>query len=96
MGEKRMVACNHTGNRYISEGALAFVKWTNPGNGNDRIPIFVRTRSGRWINKWERIDRLSNFRVKTVTEHHPAFHVNTAPWGDNADSVAAELRAASA
>ena len=39
---------------------------SNPGSGNDRIFILNRSRGKRWIERWERIDRLTNFRMKIV------------------------------
>jgi hypothetical protein len=33
----------------------------------------VRSRSGRWIAKWETIRRLKDFRVKTIPVEHPLY-----------------------
>jgi hypothetical protein len=40
--------------------------WTNPGGGFDRNMMVIRSRSGRWVQKWMRADRLENWRVKWV------------------------------
>jgi len=33
----------------------------------------VRSRGGRWIEKWESIRLLKNFRVKTLPPGHPQY-----------------------
>lgn len=72
--DKRVVACNYRESTSIfSKGALAYLIWGNPGNGRDRILIFGRSRSGRWISKHESIKRLHNFRMKTVPSEHPLY-----------------------
>lgn len=75
-----LIACNHAGNRYIKNGALAFVRYGNPGSGHDRIPVIVRTRGGRWVSKWTRMDKLSNFRLKWVYESHPVWRYFPVSW----------------
>jgi len=34
------------------------------------MSIIARSRSGRWISRWERTARLKNFRVKTIVDDH--------------------------
>jgi hypothetical protein len=70
----RVIACNviePTGTAV--GGALAYVRWLNPGNGNDRLPLLIRSRGGRWIDKWESVRRLDNFRLKTIPPEHPLY-----------------------
>lgn len=86
----RRIACNHAGGKFIPKGSLAFVAWTNPGSDNDRIPVDVRTRGGRWVRKWTRIELLDNFRLKTVHESHPAFHMGGVDL-EGMEDVAANL-----
>jgi hypothetical protein len=65
--ERHVIACNYAVDcKTATKGALAYVTLMNPGNGNLRIEILSRSRGGRWIVKWERIDRLTNFRLKTI------------------------------
>ena len=56
-----------------ARGALAYVMWPNWGGGNDRLPLLIRSRGGRWIEKWESMRRLNNFRIKTIPPQHPLY-----------------------
>lgn len=72
--DRRVVQCNYT--EAVSEaraGARAYLVNPNLGNGADRIEILVRSRGGRWIEKWEDIRRLGDFRVKTLPPEHPLY-----------------------
>lgn len=70
--DRRVVQCNYaTGISAVTTGARAYLARTNPGGGNDRIVILARSRGGRWIEKWEDIRRLENFRPKTLPPGHP-------------------------
>lgn len=96
--DRKVVQCNYTeGTSSVAEGARAYLKWTNRGNGNDRIPVLARSRSGRWIEKWEDIRRLSAFRVKTLSPEHPLYaYTDHRIWSgdvDTAQQVADELNA---
>jgi hypothetical protein len=74
MDDLRVIACNYRdGTKIASAGALAYVCWTNPGGGNDRIPILARSRGSRWVRKWEAMHRLANFRFKTIPPEHPRY-----------------------
>ena len=65
--DKKAIACNYReAVSACKAGALAYVTFTNPGGGSDRIKILARSRSGRWIETYEPIWRLENFRLKTV------------------------------
>jgi hypothetical protein len=76
MAEIRAVACNFSASTSaISKGSKAFVQLWNPGGGNDRVFVLARSRSGRWINKWEDVRRLCNFRVVTVVEESKHLYV---------------------
>jgi len=72
-------------------GALAYVRWPNPGNSNDRIALLIRSRGGRWIEKWEDMRRLGNFRLKTLPPEHPLY--DRLDWRPD-ESTLAELQAA--
>lgn len=70
--DRRVVQCNYAvGTNIAAPGARAYVTTTNPGGGQDRIGVLVRSRGGRWVAKWERSDRLRDFRVKTLPPEHP-------------------------
>jgi hypothetical protein len=72
--DRKVVQCNYTtSTKTIPPGARAYLVRTNPGNGNDRIVVLVRSRGGRWIEKWESIRLLKNFRVKTLPPGHPQY-----------------------
>ena len=75
MDDKRVIACNLTEpTSPAATGALAYVRWMNYGWGNDRMPLLIRSRGGRWIEKWESRNRLGNFRLKTIPPEHPLYH----------------------
>jgi hypothetical protein len=72
--DRKVIQCNFAvGTNVASEGARAYVSRLNPGGGNDRIVILVRSRGARWVEKWERVDRLTNFRLKTLPPDHPLY-----------------------
>jgi hypothetical protein len=74
MEEYRVIACNYLLPTNVTfQGAKAYVVRMNPGGGNDRIVVFARSRSGRWVQKWEKIGLLSNFRFKNITPGHPRY-----------------------
>lgn len=70
--DRKVVQCNYAeGTKIASLGARAYVVYPNPGGGHDRVGILVRSRSGRWVEKWEDARRLRDFRVKTLPPGHP-------------------------
>lgn len=70
--DRRVIACNVlVPTSTASAGSLAYVRSTNPGGGSDRIALLIRSRSGRWIEKWEDMRRLGNFRLKVLPPEHP-------------------------
>lgn len=70
----RVVACNSTGSKVYSPGALLYVINPNVGNGGEgSIEVWGMSRGGRWVGKWENVKRLTNFRVKTIPPEHPKF-----------------------
>jgi hypothetical protein len=71
--DRRVVQCNYKrGKPYAAEGARAYMRFGLPGLP-DRAPVLVRSRSGRWIEHWEALDNLENFRFKTLPEEHPLY-----------------------
>ena len=72
--DRRVIACNY-GEPVgaVATGALCYVVNINKGNASERVQIWARSRSGRWINKWENLRRLTNFRLKTIPPEHPRY-----------------------
>jgi hypothetical protein len=67
--DKRVIACNLTERtREGAVGSLAYVLGV-PGDPS-RVRVLLRSRSGRWITKWESLSRLGNFRLKTLPPAH--------------------------
>jgi hypothetical protein len=62
------IACNHSGSSYIRRGAKAYVLDPNWGYATNRVKLLVRSRSRRWVRKWENLKRLSNFRPVNVAK----------------------------
>jgi hypothetical protein len=72
--DKRVIQCNFCeATSECSEGARAYLMqnlW-----GRDRVRILARSRSGRWIDKWESARRLNYFRTKTMPASHPLYEM---------------------
>jgi len=72
--DRKVVQCNYAvPTKIAAQGARAYVVYPNGGNGHDRIGILVRSRGGRWVEKWEDSRRLRDFRVKTLPSEHPLY-----------------------
>lgn len=84
MADKRVIQCNYTrGTNIASAGARAYVVLTNRGNGHERIAVLVRSRGGRWVEKWEDLRRLDAFRVTTLPPQAPLYeHPRLEPFYD--------------
>lgn len=73
-GDLHRIACNYSeSTRTASKGSLAYVLMPNGGNVHNRLFILSRSRSGRWIRKWESIKILTNFRIKTIPVDSPLY-----------------------
>lgn len=58
----KAIACNYLdGTGYCATGAKAYLTGLS-GISTGRVMITTRSRGGRWIDRWERLDRLGNFR----------------------------------
>lgn len=94
MTDRKVVQCNLTETTNIAPaGARAYVVLTNPGGGHDRIQVLVRSHGGRWVEKWENMRRLADFRVKTLPPEHPLY-ANERIWDYDPDGTAATLNEA--
>lgn len=72
--DRKVIQCNYVeATNVAAEGARAFVVRLNRGNGNDRIMVLVYSRGHRWVDKWENVRRLGNFRAKTLPPEHPLY-----------------------
>lgn len=89
--DRRVVQCNLTvPTSAAARGARAYVVLVNRGNGSDRIEILLRSRSGRWVEKWEDIRHLDHFRAKTIPFGHPIYG-RLRLWTYEPEQTAAEL-----
>lgn len=90
------VACNYREDtKTVRKGARAYLAWTTGGNDYVDQQVRVRSRGGRWIQKWERAKRLTNFRAVTVTAGDPlrdSLHVELYPNRAAANARAAEMQ----
>lgn len=89
--DRVVIACNYSVTTNIAiRGAKAYIVLPNPGNDNKRIVLLVRSRSGRWVRKWENIRILNNFRLKTLPpEHHMYFDERI--WDSDSAALIAKL-----
>lgn len=50
----RAIACNvREAGKVTTAGALAYVRNPNFDNASERVEVLVRSRGGRWIQRWE-------------------------------------------
>lgn len=78
--DRHVVQCNYaSGTSPVAARARAYLVRANPGGGNDRIVVLARSRGGRWVERWEDIRRLENFRRKTLPPEHP-MHGDARIW----------------
>jgi hypothetical protein len=70
---KRVLVCNYReGTSIAAPGARAYFSLGLPGLP-DRAYLLVRSRSGRWVQKWENVKRLCNFRFTQMQPEHPMY-----------------------
>lgn len=92
--DRRVVQCNYAApTSACTQGARAYLVRPNPGSGDDRIVILARSRGGRWVEKWESIGRLGNFRCKTLPAEHPLYF-DERLWDYEAEAMAVRLASA--
>ena len=97
-GDKRVVACNYRAPARVAvTGARCYVLNPNYGMGCARVRLLLRSRGGRWIDKWEDTRRLANFRVKVVPPEHPRYEelweTFPSPFGSEEGTLDALRRA---
>ncbi len=93
--DRHAIQCNlTTAQSAAAKGARAYVVRTNPGWGHDRIVVLLRSRSGRWIEKWQDIRTLANFRVKTIPAEHQMYGDDRVTGIYEPEATAAKLNEA--
>jgi hypothetical protein len=91
--DRHVVQCNYAVPvSTAAAGSRAYLVRPNPGGGDDRIVILSRSRGGRWIEKWEDIRRLENFRCKAIPPEHPMYW-DERIWDHDAEAMATRLAA---
>lgn len=89
--DRTVVQCNYAVPTNVAvRNARAYLVTPNPGWGNDRIFVLVKSRGGRWVSKWESIIRLINFRVKTIPPEDPLY-TREIFWDINPEETAVQM-----
>ena len=82
------IACNYEGDSFVRRRALCFVTFTNPGNASDRVQVWVRSRSGRAVIKFVKIESLNNFRAKWIPPHvRECKRIMGSPWWTKPEAI---------
>jgi hypothetical protein len=69
--DKKAIACNAIDDESeYSRGSLAFII---TATGSECLKVLIRSRGGRWIDKWMSPCSLANFRYKTLPPSHPLY-----------------------
>lgn len=91
--DRTVIQCNYTdGTNVASSGARAYVIGDDNGGGYERWRLLVRSRSGRWVEKWENAKRLNDFRLKTLPPEHPLYGDERIADGDWAARTLANIK----
>lgn len=70
----KVIACNlNQPTKTCVEGALCYVLDFNLSNAAEQVRLLMRSRGGRWIDKYEALKRLKNFRLKTIPPDSPLY-----------------------
>ena len=74
-------------------GAKAYLGITSGGAmGDGRFNLYIRSRGGRHIEKWEPLKRLSNFRLITLPFGHPFYNHRQVMWFETKEAAERELK----
>jgi len=69
-----VIVCNYEESiSSVSKGARCYVWDANASHGGERVHLLVRSRSGRWIRKWENRNRIGNFRLLKLQPENPVY-----------------------
>lgn len=79
MNDKHAVACNTATERpFVPLGALCYIgpilHRESPNPKNVRVLAVMRSRSGRWVQHWTPLHKLTSFRLKTLPWDHPRYN----------------------
>lgn len=92
-GDRHVIQCNYLEATKVAPlGARAYVAATSPVAIYGRIVVLVRSHGGRWVQKWENLQRLGNFRIKVLPPEHG--HYGDERLRDFADTEAERFLAA--
>lgn len=71
----KAIVCNYiVPTKIVALGARAYVVTMYlGGNLPERVMVVVRSRGGRWVEKWESMRRLDDFRLATIPPGHPRY-----------------------
>jgi hypothetical protein len=70
--DRIVVQCNYrVGTSVCAAGARAYLSLVT--GQAERVCILARSRSGRWVLRWESLKRLHNFRFKTLCAADPLY-----------------------
>ncbi len=62
--DRKVVQCNYRVSTSIcATGASAYLTYEGDC---ERVKVVARSRSGRWVTRWESLNKLHNFRLKTI------------------------------
>jgi hypothetical protein len=71
--DKRVIACNYVvATSECRQNAFAYLSFMTGGE-NSRIQVLARSRSGRWVHRWEPLENLGHFRYKSLPPEHPLY-----------------------
>jgi hypothetical protein len=71
MNDARVVQCNYkSGTSACRAGARAYLTHSIDMAGY-RVRVVARSRSGRWVVRWESLKNLHRFRLKTLAAEDP-------------------------
>jgi hypothetical protein len=75
MSDKYGIICNFAvPTKTSSTGSKAWLGVTSGGAiGDGNVRLYMRSRGDRMIEKWDRIKRLTNFRIATLPPEHPFY-----------------------
>jgi hypothetical protein len=70
-GDRQVIQCRYLeATQFAPCGAQAYVVRINPASGHARIVVLVRTHNGRWVQRWENIRHLHDFRAVNLPPSH--------------------------
>lgn len=71
--DKEIFVCNYgVSTSACAKGALCYV--IRKFAVDESMKVLARSRSGRWIEKWDKKERFYNFRLKIIPPQHPRYN----------------------